>query len=75
MASSDPTQQRKILICGDVKGKLSALYKRIASVNKSAGPFDAVFCVGAFFDGPSSIPFDADDEAASAAAAAAAAAA
>ena len=73
MASSDQAQQqRKILICGDVKGKLSTLYKRIASVNKSAGPFDAVFCVGSFFDGPSAIAPGASDEAAVAAAAAAA---
>jgi hypothetical protein len=32
---SDPAQ-RKILIAGDVRGKLGALYKRIAAVNKSA---------------------------------------
>jgi hypothetical protein len=57
--------QRKILIAGDVRGKLAALYKRVASVNSSAaGPFDAVFCVGPFFDG-------ADDAAAAAGATAA----
>ena len=43
-------RQTKILIAGDVNGKLGALYKRVASVNASAaGPFDALFCVGPFF--------------------------
>jgi len=38
----------KILLCGDVHGKLHALYKRFDAVNKAAGPFAALFCVGAF---------------------------
>ncbi|XVE97983.1 hypothetical protein REPUB_Repub03eG0066000 [Reevesia pubescens] len=36
----------RILLCGDVLGRLNQLFKR---VNKSAGPFDALFCVGQFF--------------------------
>ncbi|XP_027330082.1 zinc finger CCCH domain-containing protein 64 isoform X3 [Abrus precatorius] len=39
----------RILLCGDVLGRLNQLYKRVSSVNKSAGPFDALFCVGQFF--------------------------
>ncbi|XP_015571722.1 zinc finger CCCH domain-containing protein 64 isoform X2 [Ricinus communis] len=39
----------RILLCGDVLGRLNQLYKRVQSVNKSAGPFDALFCVGQFF--------------------------
>ncbi|OMO67291.1 Zinc finger, CCCH-type [Corchorus capsularis] len=39
----------RILLCGDVLGRLSQLFKRVNSVNKSAGPFDALFCVGQFF--------------------------
>ncbi|XP_034700474.1 zinc finger CCCH domain-containing protein 64 isoform X2 [Vitis riparia] len=39
----------RILLCGDVLGRLNQLVKRILSVNKSAGPFDAVLCVGQFF--------------------------
>ncbi|XP_062010688.1 zinc finger CCCH domain-containing protein 64-like [Rosa rugosa] len=39
----------KILLCGDVSGNLKQLFKRVVSVNKSAGPFDALFCVGQFF--------------------------
>ncbi|KAK7329692.1 hypothetical protein VNO77_23867 [Canavalia gladiata] len=39
----------RILLCGDVLGHLNQLYKRVSSVNKSAGPFDALFCVGQFF--------------------------
>ncbi|XP_061361526.1 zinc finger CCCH domain-containing protein 64 isoform X2 [Gastrolobium bilobum] len=39
----------RILLCGDVLGHLNQLFKRVSSVNKSAGPFDAVLCVGQFF--------------------------
>ncbi|KAG0486838.1 hypothetical protein HPP92_008933 [Vanilla planifolia] len=45
MASSPP----RILLCGDVLGRLNQLYKRVLSVNKSTGPFDALLCVGQFF--------------------------
>ncbi|XP_077210605.1 cwfJ-like family protein / zinc finger (CCCH-type) family protein isoform X1 [Tasmannia lanceolata] len=60
----------RILLCGDVLGRLNLLFKRVSTVNKSNGPFDALLCVGQFFsdspdrleeisdyiDGPSSIP-------------------
>ncbi|GMH18076.1 hypothetical protein Nepgr_019917 [Nepenthes gracilis] len=39
----------RILLCGDVLGRLCQLFKRVLSVNKSAGPFDALLCVGQFF--------------------------
>ncbi|KAK4257789.1 hypothetical protein QN277_007329 [Acacia crassicarpa] len=39
----------RILLCGDVMGRLNQLFKRVSSVNKSAGPFDVLFCVGQFF--------------------------
>lgn len=39
----------RILLCGDVLGRLNQLFKRVTSVNKSSGPFDAIFCVGQFF--------------------------
>ncbi|XP_060209919.1 zinc finger CCCH domain-containing protein 64 isoform X2 [Lycium barbarum] len=39
----------KILLCGDVRGRLNQLFKRVSSVNKAAGPFDALLCVGQFF--------------------------
>ncbi|XP_059432587.1 zinc finger CCCH domain-containing protein 64 [Corylus avellana] len=39
----------RILLCGDVLGRLSQLFKRVSTVNKSAGPFDALLCVGQFF--------------------------
>uniref|UniRef100_A0A7N0UTD5 C3H1-type domain-containing protein n=1 Tax=Kalanchoe fedtschenkoi TaxID=63787 RepID=A0A7N0UTD5_KALFE len=39
----------RILLCGDVLGRLDQLYKRFAAVNKSAGPFDVLLCVGQFF--------------------------
>jgi hypothetical protein len=39
-----------ILISGDCGGKLSAMFKRVASVNKSNGPFAALLCVGGFFE-------------------------
>eukprot|EP00899_Mesostigma_viride_P019995 jgi/Mesvir1/27998/Mv20194-RA.1 len=40
---------RKVLLCGDPQGRLHTLFKRVAAVNKSNGPFDVVFCVGQFF--------------------------
>ncbi|CAH9110449.1 unnamed protein product [Cuscuta epithymum] len=39
----------KIMLCGDVSGRLTQLFKRVSSVNKVAGPFDALLCVGQFF--------------------------
>jgi hypothetical protein len=39
----------KVLVSGDPGGKLSTLFKRVAAVNKSNGPFDYLFCVGSFF--------------------------
>ncbi|KAK4432899.1 Zinc finger CCCH domain-containing protein 64 [Sesamum alatum] len=39
----------RILLCGDALGRLGQLFKRVSSVNKSAGPFDALLCVGQFF--------------------------
>ncbi|KAK8970995.1 Zinc finger CCCH domain-containing protein 59 [Platanthera guangdongensis] len=46
MAASSPP---RILLCGDVLGRLNQLFKRVQSVNKSTGPFDALLCVGQFF--------------------------
>ena len=40
----------KILACGDVKGQIGALIKRVETVNKKAGPFEMVLCSGQFFD-------------------------
>ena len=39
----------KVLITGDPGGNLSALFKRVAAVNISNGPFDFLLCVGSFF--------------------------
>ncbi|CAI5953366.1 unnamed protein product [Closterium sp. NIES-64] len=39
----------RYLFAGDVEGRLNLLFKRAAAVNKSNGPFDCLFCVGAFF--------------------------
>ncbi|KAL9149687.1 hypothetical protein ABFS82_12G122300 [Erythranthe guttata] len=39
----------RILLSGDALGRLNQLFKRVSSVNKSAGPFDALLCVGQFF--------------------------
>lgn len=47
----------KVLIAGDVNGCFSELFKRVETVNKKAGPFDALLCVGRFFG-----PGDEHDE-------------
>ncbi|EPS73031.1 hypothetical protein M569_01724, partial [Genlisea aurea] len=39
----------RILLAGDAVGRLSQLFKRVASVNKASGPFDVLLCVGQFF--------------------------
>eukprot|EP00667_Euglena_gracilis_P016719 EG_transcript_17525 len=40
----------KLLVAGDVLGQFDVLYRRVGEVQKKAGPFDALFCVGQFFD-------------------------
>lgn len=40
---------KKVLLSGAVQGKVSALLKRVAAVNKSNGPFDMLLCTGGFF--------------------------
>uniref|UniRef100_A0A182WWW8 Cwf19-like C-terminal domain-containing protein n=1 Tax=Anopheles quadriannulatus TaxID=34691 RepID=A0A182WWW8_ANOQN len=42
-------QKLKLLVCGDVRGKLKSFFARIENVNKKSGPFDLVLCVGDFF--------------------------
>jgi len=39
----------KVLVAGDVEGNIAALFKRVEAVNKKAGPFEMVLCVGSFF--------------------------
>ena len=42
-------KKQKVLICGPVKSKLSALSAKLSSLNSSkAGPFDVCFCCGPF---------------------------
>lgn len=40
----------KILLAGGVQGKIDALFKRVATVNASNGPFDLLLCTGSFFN-------------------------
>ncbi|KAF9615113.1 hypothetical protein IFM89_021684 [Coptis chinensis] len=51
-----PPPPPRILLCGDVFGRLNQLYKRVSTVTKATGPFDALFCVGQFF------PDSSDDQ-------------
>lgn len=37
---------KKVLLSGDIQGKFDSLYKRVAAVNKSNGPFDLLLCTG-----------------------------
>ncbi|KAK4323675.1 hypothetical protein Pmani_005646 [Petrolisthes manimaculis] len=43
------SKREKILVCGDVRGNLNQLYKRVSSVNQKSGPFSMLLCVGDFF--------------------------
>ncbi|XP_048241532.1 CWF19-like protein 1 isoform X3 [Haliotis rufescens] len=37
------------LVCGDVKGQFSVLFKRVNSLQKKGGKFEVLMCVGDFF--------------------------
>ncbi|XP_061524294.1 CWF19-like protein 1 isoform X3 [Phycodurus eques] len=39
----------RVLVCGDVEGKLGALFNRVHSIQKKTGQFDLLLCVGEFF--------------------------
>ncbi|XP_004522648.1 CWF19-like protein 1 homolog [Ceratitis capitata] len=39
----------KILVAGDVRGRFRQLFQRVESINKKAGPFEILLCVGEFF--------------------------
>ncbi|EDW02397.1 CWF19-like protein 1 homolog [Drosophila grimshawi] len=39
----------KILVVGDVRGRFKQLFSRVEQVNKKAGPFEILCCVGDFF--------------------------
>ena len=39
-------RQMKILVVGDVFGKFDTLFRRVQDVNKKAGPFSLLLCVG-----------------------------
>ena len=44
----------KVLVSGDTDGNISALFKRVETVNNKAGPFEMLLCVGSFF-GPGNL--------------------
>uniref|UniRef100_A0A1A7WIS1 CWF19-like protein 1 n=1 Tax=Iconisemion striatum TaxID=60296 RepID=A0A1A7WIS1_9TELE len=39
----------RVLACGDVEGRLNALFSRVQAIQKKAGQFDLLLCVGEFF--------------------------
>ncbi|XP_034529407.1 CWF19-like protein 1 [Notolabrus celidotus] len=39
----------RVLACGDVEGRLTALFNRVQTIQKKTGQFDLLFCVGEFF--------------------------
>ncbi|GAB0092798.1 CWF19-like protein 1 homolog [Sergentomyia squamirostris] len=41
--------KQKILVCGDVCGKINKLFDRVDTISKKSGSFDFLFCVGEFF--------------------------
>ncbi|XP_048241531.1 CWF19-like protein 1 isoform X2 [Haliotis rufescens] len=46
LSSSDTV---RCLVCGDVKGQFSVLFKRVNSLQKKGGKFEVLMCVGDFF--------------------------
>mmetsp|Transcript_55925 Transcript_55925/g.179500 ORF Transcript_55925/g.179500 Transcript_55925/m.179500 type:complete len:656 (-) Transcript_55925:6-1973(-) len=45
------SERRRILLVGDVDGKLEALYKQVANQQKRLGSFDVLLTVGSFLPG------------------------
>ncbi|XP_062860120.1 CWF19-like protein 1 isoform X2 [Trichomycterus rosablanca] len=39
----------RILACGDVEGRITALFNRVNTIQKKSGQFDLLLCVGDFF--------------------------
>ncbi|KAM9845990.1 CWF19-like protein 1 [Aulostomus maculatus] len=39
----------RVLACGDVEGKLDALFNRVQTIQRKTGQFDLLLCVGEFF--------------------------
>ncbi|KAL5201133.1 hypothetical protein ABZP36_035487 [Zizania latifolia] len=48
-SAPSPATPLRILLAGDANGRLNQLFKRVASVNQSTGPFHVLLCVGQFF--------------------------
>ncbi|XP_007575217.1 CWF19-like protein 1 [Poecilia formosa] len=42
-------QPVRVLVCGDVEGRLSSLFNRVQAIQKKTGQFDLLLCVGEFF--------------------------
>lgn len=42
-------QPLRVLACGDVEGRLNALFNRVQTIQKKTGQFDLLLCVGEFF--------------------------
>nr|XP_020468951.1 CWF19-like protein 1 isoform X2 [Monopterus albus] len=42
-------QPLRVLACGDVEGRLNALFSRVQAIQKKTGQFDLLLCVGEFF--------------------------
>lgn len=40
----------KVLVVGDVQGQFRKLFTQITKIQDKSGTFDALFCVGTFFD-------------------------
>ena len=40
---------QRVLVVGDVNGEIAQLYKRVASIVKKTGEFDALLVSGSFF--------------------------
>ncbi|XP_067110297.1 CWF19-like protein 1 [Osmerus mordax] len=42
-------QPLRVLACGDVVGRINALFNRVRAIQKKSGQFDLLLCVGDFF--------------------------
>ncbi|XP_053138894.1 CWF19-like protein 1 isoform X2 [Hemicordylus capensis] len=49
MAPPPPGKPLRLLVCGDVEGRLGELYGRVRGIQRKSGAFDLLLCVGNFF--------------------------
>eukprot|EP01130_Rhizamoeba_saxonica_P017889 TRINITY_DN879_c0_g2_i2.p1 TRINITY_DN879_c0_g2~~TRINITY_DN879_c0_g2_i2.p1 ORF type:complete len:566 (-),score=121.71 TRINITY_DN879_c0_g2_i2:702-2399(-) len=43
-------EKKKILVCGQLNGKIDLIYKQVSAIQSKHGPFTCLLCIGQFFE-------------------------